>query len=406
MPTFEYIALDKRGKQTKGSIAAESASAARRLMRNRQLHATRLRPISEAAHSHRWRFDLPSGAKRRRVVLTLTQQLATMIQAEIKLAEALGVLIAQSSDPKFAQVLQNIRDQLMSGESLTEGLKEYPEWFDTIYVAMVHVGEATGNLGRSLGLLSTYMSKHQRLEAKIKSAMTYPAILIVICILVTVILMTFVVPKLTGIITSSGREMPGVTQFLMDLSGFLTGYWWAILFVLFLLSWIFRRILSSPNGRLAFDKLMLKIPVIGELLRQSVVARFASTLASLIRSGMPMADSLKVVAGVTGNAVMANAVRAARERIIGGADVATPLRESKVVDPATAHMISVGEKTGELEKMLLTIGDSMEESTDISILRLSALIEPIIIVFMACIVGLIIYAVLLPILQVADIGKM
>jgi type II secretory pathway component PulF len=329
-----------------------------------------------------------------------------MIQAEIKLAEALSVLTVQASDPKFAQVLQNIRDQLLSGESLTEGLKEYPEWFDAIYVAMVHVGEATGNLGRSLGLLSTYIGKRQRLEAKIKSAMTYPAVLVVICVLVTVILMTFVVPKLTKIITSSGREMPGVTQFLMDLSDFLTGYWWAILFALALFSWIFNRIMASPKGRLAFDKFLLKIPIIGELVRQSVVARFASTLAALIRSGMPMADSLNVVAGVTGNAVMATAVRAARERIIGGADVATPLRESKVVDSATAHMIAVGEKTGELEKMLLTIGDSLEESTDISILRLSALIEPVIIVFMACIVGFIIYAVLLPILQVADISKM
>ena len=406
MPTFEYRALDKGGKQSRGSIAAESAAAARHLLRNRQLHATKLRPISEAARKGRWKMSRLFSGRRRRAMLEFTRQLGTMINADVKLTEALSVLVNQTSDEKLKQVIQNIRDQVTAGESMADSLKEYPLLFDSIYVAMIRVGEATGNLARSLNLLADYMAKRQRLEAKVKSALTYPAILVVICVLVTIFLMTFVVPRITRILTSSGRELPMVTEMLMDISSFMLGYWWLILIVLAVVWWLFRRVLGTNKGRMAFDRFVLKIPVTGELMRQNIVGRFTSTLASLIRSGMPMADSLQVVAEVTGNAVMAHAVRQARERIIAGADVATPLRDSKVVGPAVAHMISVGERSGELETMLVTVAESLEENADISIQRISTVIEPVIIVVMAVIIGFIILAVMMPILQVADISNL
>jgi len=404
MPTYEYIALDSRGKQSRGSIAAESPTAARRQLRNRKLHATRLRPVSELAHSG-YAAGFLTGSRRRRQVLEFTRQLQTMIQADVQLTEALGVLISQSGSGKFGQVLQNIRDQVLAGESFADGIKQYPQWFDNIFVSMVRVGEATGNLDRSLQLLAEYMSKKQRLEAKVKSALTYPAILVVICILVTIILMTVVVPKVTKIIKNSGRELPQITVTMMNISQFLIDFWWVVLLAVGFLYWLFRRTLAQPKGRMIYDRYILRIPVVGELLRQSIVARFTSTLAALIRSGMPMAESLKVVAGVAGNAVMAQAIRTACERIIAGADVATPLRNSQVVGPAVAHMISVGEKTGELERMLLNIADGLEESTDITVQRMSSVVEPVIIVFMAVIVGTIMIATMLPILQVADLSK-
>jgi len=403
MPTFEYIALDKTGRQTRGNIAAESAAAARHLLRNRQLHASKLSPVSEAAHSGRMEFTRLFSSRRRRQVLEFTRQLGTMVRADVKLTESLEVLISQASDRRFTQVLQNIRDQVMAGESLANGLKEYPSWFDAIYAAMIRVGEATGNLGRSLSLLADYMSKKQRLEAKIKAALTYPIILVVVCIIVTTVLMTFVVPRITKIITSTGRQLPMTTKILMGTSDFMLNNWWLILLTLAIIWWAFKRVLATTNGRMAFDRFILKIPITGELVRQSIVARFSSTLAALIRSGLPMADSLQIVSQVTGNAVMADAVRQARERIIAGADVATPLRASKVVGPAVAHMIAVGEKTGELEDMLLSISDSIEESTDASVQRISSIIEPVIIVIMAGIVGFIVMAVMLPIFQVSDI---
>jgi len=406
MPTFEYKALDNAGKHARGSIAAESASAARKLLRNRRLHATHLRAVRETSHVRGFRLNQLFTARRRRTVLEFTRQLSVMINADVKLTEALQVLITQANDPNFVQVLQNIRDQLLAGENLADGIKEYPEWFDAIFVAMVRVGEATGNLGRSLKLLVDHISKRHRLESKVKSALVYPAILVVICIAATIFLMTVVVPKLSKIIVASGRELPDITQFMMGISNFLINYWLFMIIAFFALWWLFRRTLASPKGRLAFDRFILKVPVLGELIRQSVVARFATTLAALIKSGMPMADGLKVVAEVTGNAVMNSAVKEARERIISGSDIATPLQQSNVVDPTVAHMITVGERTGELESMLITIAEGIEETTDTLVLRISSVIEPIIIVVMAIIVGFIIYAVILPIMQVADMGKM
>ncbi len=405
MPTFEYIALDNSGKQSRGSIVAESPVAARQQLRNRNLHATRLRPVSEISVSGGHGMRLLFGGRRRREVLEFTRQLATMLQADVQLTEALGVLIAQTSDEKFAQILQNIRDQILAGESFVEGLRQYPDWFDNIYLAMIRVGEATGNTGRSLELLANYMGKKQKVESKVKSALTYPVVLVVVCVIVIIVLMTFVVPRITQILIQSGKQLPGMTVFLMGISDFMVNYWWLLLLLLGVAVFLFRRMLASQRGRLIFDNFMLHLPVLGVLMRQNIVARFTSTLAALIRSGLPMADSLQVVAGVTGNAVMDQAVKKARERIIAGADIATPLRDSKVVGPAVAHMISVGERTGELEHMLLTIADSMEENTDATVQRISALIEPIIIVIMAVVVGFIMMSVLLPILQMSDITK-
>jgi len=406
MPTFEYIALNPSGKQTRGNIVAESPVAARHLLRSRKLHTTKLRSISELAHRGNSKFfQVFTQGKRNRKILEFTRQLATMIQANIQLTEALSVLTMQIPDPKFNQVIQTVKDRVLAGESLADCLIDYPNWFDPIYVAMIRVGEVTGNLARSLKLLADYKSKRIRFEAKIKAALTYPAILVVVAVIVTVVLMTWVVPKLTGIILSSGRDLPTITLMLMWFSDTLIHYWWLILIFLAGTWWIFQRILATDKGRFFFDRLILKVPVIGELIRQSVVARFTSTLAALIRSGLPMADSLKIVANVTGNKVMGRAVHLARERIMAGSDIATPLRNSKLIDASVAHMISVGERTGEMEEMLLTISEGIEESTDIRIQRISSVIEPAVIVLMAVVIGFILLATLLPILQVSNIAN-
>lgn len=400
MPTFEYIALDHAGKQRRGSVVSESTQSARQALRQRKLHPTQLRSVSESA---RRRGSGLIGGKNRQSVLEFTSQLSTMLQANVQLTEALGVLSSQAQNHQLNQVVQNVRDQVMAGEGFADSLKAYPGWFDTIYISMVRVGEATGNLGETLKLVAEYMTKRQRIETKVKSALIYPVILTSVCTLVIVVLMTFVVPRITKIILSTGREPPGLTKFAMAVSDFMVSSWWIVAIGIVAGMIILRRWVSTPDGRMTYDQFKLKIPVFGEMIRQSVVARFTTTLASLIRSGMPMAESLQVVSEVTGNAVMAQAVQNARERIMAGADVATPLRDSKVVDVPTAHMISVGERTGELERMLLSISASIEETTDVRIQRMSAVLEPIIIVVMAIIVGFIVLATVLPIMQISDV---
>ena len=239
MPTFEYLALDTSGKQKRGSIAAESPAAARRQLRTRHLHATKLRPVSEAARARGWEPSKIFRGRRRHVLLEFTRQLGTMIDADVNLTESLGVLISHTGDQKLAQVVQNVRDQVVAGDSLADSLKQFPEWFDPIYIAMVRVGEVTGNIARSLKILADYMSKRQRLEAKIKSALAYPIILIVISLLVIVVLMTFVVPKITDIITKSGRPLPLITTVLMNFSNMLLNWWWLILIIFAVAWWLF-----------------------------------------------------------------------------------------------------------------------------------------------------------------------
>jgi len=405
MPTFTYKAIDRTGNETRGSLAADSPAAARQLLRGRNQHPPQLRAARETAHAGGAGFSRWFQARRRRDLLEFTRQLATMISAEIKLTEALGVLISQSGANGFSQVLQNLRDQLVSGESFADALKEFPEWFDPMYVSMVRVGEVTGNLGKALSLLGDYMGKRIRLEAKFKSALIYPIMLIIMSTLVTLFLMVFLVPRITNILVESGRDLPWITETLMSISHGLIRYWLFLLIGLIVLVWFFKRSLATTRGRMAFDRMLLNLPIMGELFRQNIVARFTSTLAALIRTGMPMADGLQVVAGVTGNAVMAQAVREARERIIAGADVATPLQESRVVSPPVAHMIAVGERTGELEKMLLTVAENLEETSDLRIQRITSLVEPLIIVFVAIVVGIIVLATILPIMQITDLSK-
>lgn len=405
MPTFEYIALDPGGKSQKGTISAESPAAARRQLRNRQLHATKVRAISDAAHAGRFELaKIVGGGRRRRLVSEFTQQLATLIDANVQLTESLEVMISQKSDPKFTQILQNVRDQVLSGESLADCLKDYPGWFDPIYVAMVRVGEVTGHLGNTLKLLSGYITKRMRVEGKIKSALTYPIILIVVFLVATLVLMLFLVPRITKLLTQTGREVPALTSGVMAASQFLINYWWLILVALAAGWYGLDRLRATTKGKMMFDKFLLRLPLFGEILRQGIVARFTSTLGALVRSGLPVAEALQVVADVIGNAVMTQALHLARERIIAGADIATPLRESGVVGATVSHMISVGERTGELEGMLISVAENIEETTELRINRLTAVIEPVIILCMAVVLAVIVLATLLPVFELTEAG--
>ncbi len=396
MPSFKYKAIDKEGKQVRGSIVAENAAAARKQLRNRMLHPKSI----EQAAAARLEGSVSVSRRNKKLVMDFTTQLSTMINAEVKLTEALDLVILQVADMKFKQALQNIKDQLVAGDNFADGLKGYPQYFDTIYSSMVKVGEATGNLGSSLEVLKEQMLKSNKLEQKFISAMIYPAILVIGCIVIVSVIVTVAVPKLTKLLMATGKELPASTKALINLSSFMAQWWWLILICLFVTHLLFRKWKSTKSGRTRLDRFKLKIPVFGTFIKHTVVARFASTLAALMRSGMPMADALAVVADVTGNVVMGHAVHRARERIVGGADIATPLRDSGLVDPTTAHMITIGEKSGELETMLRNIAESMQEKTDIAAERIGAVIEPVIIVIMAVIIGMIFMAIVIPMMDV------
>jgi type II secretory pathway component PulF len=404
MPRYNYTALNHSKKSVKGVVTAESDYAARKHLRTKGLHPTNIKEIAFDKETK----SLSSMFKRsnKPQVAEFTKQLSTMLNSGIKLTEALSVLVQQVTDVRFRNAITDIRDRLVTGESFADALNEYDDYFDVIYVSMMRVGEVTGTLSSSLATIASFMEKRQRLESKMITAMIYPAILIIVCIFVVIFLTIKVIPVIALQISKTGQELPALTSALLKFSDILMS--WKIVVIVAVIMVIIiavKRFTATQKGAYIRDKVMLSLPVIGPLLKQTIVARFASTLSTLLGSGLSMADSLKVVAEVTGNTIMNRAVKQARDRILSGADIATPLRESGVIDPTIAHMVTVGEKTGELEKMLQSISENLDSNSDIVIERLSAATEPIIIVVMAFLVGMIALGAMLPILKYSS-GQM
>jgi general secretion pathway protein F len=402
MPRYHYTAIAANGKKVKGSIAAESPYAARKQLRARSIHPSSITQASSMSESKISVFAF--FAKRRKTqIIDFTKQMATLLNSGIKLTEAISVLSLQTSDVRFKNALVDIRDRVVTGESFTDALSDYGDYFDVVYVSMVRVGEVTGTLGQSLATIAGFMEKRQRVESKVLTAMIYPIVLIIFCIFAILVLTIKVIPKLADQITRTGHELPWITKRLVDVGYVMSSGWLLVVIAAIAgIVWVLRKFLKTERGAYLRDKLMLSLPIFGRLIKQRVAARFASTLSTLLGSGLAMAESLRVVSEVTGNALMKRAVHQSRERILAGADIATPLRDSGVIDPAIAHMVAVGEKSGELEKMLKNISDNLEASTDIVIERLSAAVEPLIIIVMAAIIAVIAYATILPILEVTS----
>jgi type II secretory pathway component PulF len=401
MPRYHYTAIATSGKKVKGAIAAESSYAARKQLRVRNIHPTSITEVGSRAERKAALFSFLYKHSKGQLI-DFTKQMATLLNSGIKLTEALSVLTLQTSDMRFRNAIVDIRDRVVTGESFTDALNDYSGYFDVVYVSMVRVGEVTGTLGQSLSTIANFMEKRQRVESKVMTAMVYPIVLILFCLAAILILTTKVIPTIGEQIVRAGQELPWITKQLMNVGYVLTSWWLLVVIAgVFGIVWSVRRFLQTSRGAYLRDKFLLSLPIFGPLIKQRVVARFASTLSTLLSSGLAMAESLRVVAEVTGNSLMKRAVQQSRERILAGADIATPLRDSGVIDPAIAHMVAVGEKSGELETMLKNISDNLEASTDIVIERLSATVEPIIIIFMATIVGVIAYATILPILKIS-----
>jgi len=403
MPRYHYTAIATDGKKIKGAIAAESSYAARKQLRARSIHPMSVTEVSSVAQGRAALISIfARGGKSQ--LIDFTKQLSTLLNSGIKLTEALSVLTWQTSDVRFKNAITDIRDRVVTGESFTDALKDYSDYFDVIYVSMVRVGEVTGTLAKSLSTIANFMEKRQRVESKVMTAMIYPIVLIFFCIAAILILTTKVIPTIGEQIERAGQALPWITRQLMNIGYVLTS-WWLLVVIAAVFGSIFglKKFFSTARGAYLRDRFLLSLPIFGPLIKQRVVSRFASTLSTLLGSGLAMAESLRVVAEVTGNSLMKRAVRQSRDRILAGADIATPLRDSGVIDPAIAHMVAVGEKSGELETMLKNISENLEASTDVVIERLSAALEPIIIIFMAAIIGVIAYATILPILKISAV---
>ena len=401
MPIFQYEAIDARGRSKKGTVDADTARDAREKLRRQQIRVVEMERLDATARPQKG--DRPKLQLQRKVntreLAILTRQFSTLLGSGVHLSEALNVLVEQIQDRRMEVVFRDLREKIVSGSGLADALSFHPGYFSDLYINMVRAGEASGNLDEILTRLSDYLQKQANLKGKLVAAMTYPAVMVFVGFGVVVFLMSYVVPRITGILSQKGDALPGPTVLLMAISETFKSYWWIILIALVAAVGFGRVAISTEKGRLWFDTTLLKVPVIGTLFQKSAISRFTVTLSALLKSGLPALDALAIVSKVVNNALLSRIIVQIADRILEGADISTPLRKSKMFPPMVGYMIAIGEQSGELENILDRISETYEEEIDLAVQRLTALVEPVIIVGLAVVVGFIIMAVLLPLLQ-------
>ncbi|HHX58415.1 MAG TPA: type II secretion system F family protein [Candidatus Moranbacteria bacterium] len=397
---FKYQAENKNGQKQKGIVEAATQRMAIDLLTQNGLTVISLKEIKNTAILAT--LDSLFGGVSAKEFVIFSRQLATLIDSRVPLLNALQSIASQTENSSFAFKISSIIVDIDGGSSFSDALAKHPETFSNFYVNMVKAGEASGTLQKTLNDLADNMEKNYELTAKLKGAMYYPAFILFAMIAVGFLVMTFVMPKLLEILMESSVELPLQTKVLISVSGFLVNYWWAVLIVIFFAVFGIAYYLKTEDGRREFDKIILKIPIIKIILKNVYVSRFSENLATLIQSGLPITTALAITSEVVGNEVYREVVRNATEEIKRGGQIAEIFGQySDLFPPIVVQMIQVGEQTGRVEFALRKVAEFYIKETDNIVKNFSSLIEPVLMVFLAIGVGLLVSAVLLPIYQVA-----
>ena len=397
MPVFEYKGKTVTGSPIEGELKAKDRAELERILRRNKVLVDK---ISRKPSQINIKFG--SGIKKVHIS-RFTRQFATMIGAGLPMVQCLDILSKQMDSPEFRRIIAEIKDSVSSGSTLSEAMKKHTKAFDDLYVNMVEAGEMGGALDTILVRLAGYREKADSLARKIKGAMVYPAVVSVVAIGATVAMLTFIVPVFAKMFSGLGAELPGPTQMVLNLSQLLQRFYPIILGAIVAGFIALRLTLKNDQGRLYFDKFMLKSPMFGDLIRKAAVARFTRTLGTLIQSGVTILDALEITAKTAGNRVLQVAIKKSVISIAEGDTITSPLKESGVFPPMVIQMISVGEKTGGLDEMLSKIADFYDEEVDAAVSALTGLIEPVVIVVMGAVIGGILIAMYLPMFDI--IGK-
>ncbi len=405
MPVFAYKGVTAAGKATRGHLDAENPRAARVKLRRDGVFPTEIseqatRPSVEATSGRR--FSLPSFQRVSMLDLALvTRQASTLIGSGIPLVQGLGALTEQTENTRLNSSLGQVRDRVNEGASLADALAQVGI-FPDLYVAMVRAGEAGGALETVLARLADYLESQVRLRNKVSSILIYPLVMFGFACVVVGVLVTVVLPQITSLLESLDQELPFYTRWIIGVSDFTRSYWWAVVLVAIGAALAVRAVARTKKGRVFFDGAKLRLPVLGRVVRLLAISRFSRTLATLLAGGLPITRALDTSKHVANNVVLGEAIDAARESITEGASVAAPLRASGQFPPLVTHMIEVGEQSGQLESMLAKVADTYEEQVETTVTRLTALLEPFLILIMVGIVVVIILATLVPLLQVTS----
>jgi type IV pilus assembly protein PilC len=404
MPTYRYSAMDTSGRTVTGTLDADSLELVRAKLADLSYHILSIREAKGQSGLSDW-FSGMQRVKLRDLVV-FSRQFATMVDAGLSVVKCLDILQKQTRNPRMKDVIGQVKHDVAGGMSLTEALQKHPRIFSSLYINMIRSAEAGGILDTVLDRLSTFLEKEQETRNKIKSAMTYPAVVFCFAILMLVGLLFFVLPKFKGIFETMGLDLPITTRLMLGSSDYLRSYWYIALVVLVGLAVLTRILARTEKGRYALDAGKLRAPVFGDLILKASISRFARTFGTLISSGVPVLRALDIVADTAGNRVISETISRARSSIKEGDKISTPLFASKAFPVMVTQMIAVGEETGRLDQMLVKVANFYDEEVDATLKGLTSLIEPLMIVGLGLIVGFIAVSVISPIYElVGSLGS-
>jgi general secretion pathway protein F len=399
MAVFEYSAVDVDSAAVAGTVIADSPLAARDILRDRGLTITDVRPAREERKSSL--FFRRRGGGARPEVVSFVRELATLLRAGITLLAALHTLADQYRG-RFRAVIQRLADQVSAGVSLADAMANQPLYFDELCVSIVRVGDSTGSLETALSRLAEFKEKSHRLRGRLVTALIYPAVVSSVGLLVCVFLMTFVVPNLLGTLAQAKKDLPAVTRFVKGTSDILLDRWWAILAAFGAAAILLRLLLSTERGKFLADKAILAVPMIGDLVRKENTSRIAVILAALLRGGLQFVEAVGITRGVIRNRVFRSALDDYEKAVAAGKDVSGPLKAGGVFPPMVVQMLAVGQQSGELEAMLEELSIAYDHQIATAATRLTAVLEPILIMVLASMVGFIAFATIMPILEISN----
>jgi type IV pilus assembly protein PilC len=403
MATFAYVGRTRSGAVKKGELSAKTRDEAVDQLRKQSVVVTSLAEKSGGGFDLS-KLSLGSGLTDKDLVV-FTRQFGTMINAGLPLVQCLEILSTQSENKVLRESIGEVKTQVEAGSTFSDALRRHPKVFDDLYVNLVHAGEVGGLLDTILTRLAKYIEKAMKLKGQIKSAMIYPAAIMGVAVVVIAVLMIWVIPifaKMFAELSGGKMGLPGPTQLVIDISNIFTSYWYVILGSIFAVIFGVKKYYATTQGRMAIDKLLLKAPVFGDLIRKASVAKFTRTLGTLLASGVPLLDGMTICAKTAGNKVIEETLINARVSISGGKTIADPLAASGVFPKMVTHMIAVGESTGALDAMLGKIADFYEDEVDQAVASLTSLLEPIMMVFLGIVIGFIVVAMYLPIFKMSE----
>jgi type IV pilus assembly protein PilC len=391
MPSFEWKGRDRAGRSQAGVLVAENKDAVLAVLRRQQVIPITVKEKGKEIALPRFRRGIDE-----KTLAVFTRQFSVMIDAGLPLVQCLQILGEQQDHKGFQRMLFQVREDVESGSSLANALKRHPQAFTDLYVNMVAAGEAGGILDTILQRLALYIEKAARLKAQVKSALIYPVAVISIAGVVVYIILWKVIPVFAALFAGLGAELPLPTRIVVAMSKFVGRFWWLIAGIIFAGVYALRRYYATQPGRVVIDRLLLRLPVLGPVLRKIAVARFCRTLGTLLSSGVPVLESLDITAHTSGNAILERAILEVRRQVEAGKSLAEPLKATNQFPSMVVQMISVGELTGALDTMLSKIAEFYEEEVDTAVAGMMKLIEPILIVFLGVVIGGIVIAMYLP----------